>query len=35
MATQGAAPVLALVGATGAVGRVVLACLPLYRQDWS
>ena len=35
MATQGAAPVLGLVGATGAVGRVVLSCLPLYRHDWA
>jgi aspartate-semialdehyde dehydrogenase len=35
MATQGAAPVLGIVGATGAVGRVVMSCLPLFRHDWS
>lgn len=35
MATHGAAPVLGVVGATGAVGRVVLTCLPLFRHDWS
>ena len=35
MATHGAAPVLGLVGATSAVGRVALSCLPLFRHDWS
>lgn len=35
MATHRAAPVLGLVGATGAVGRVALSCLPMFRHDWS
>jgi aspartate-semialdehyde dehydrogenase len=35
MATHGDSPVLGVVGATGAVGRVVLTCLPLFRHDWS
>jgi aspartate-semialdehyde dehydrogenase len=34
MATHGTL-VLGVVGATGAVGRVVLSCLPLFRDDWA
>lgn len=30
-----ARPVLAVVGATGAVGKVILSVLPLYRYQWS
>ena len=30
-----AGPVLAVVGATGAVGKVILSVLPLYRYQWS
>ena len=28
-------PVLAVVGATGAVGKVILSVLPMYRYEWS
>lgn len=35
MASHQAAPVLGLVGATGAVGQVVLSCLPMFRHEWS
>ncbi|HHU10845.1 MAG TPA: aspartate-semialdehyde dehydrogenase [Intrasporangiaceae bacterium] len=28
-------PVLGVVGATGAVGRVILSVLPMYRHEWS
>ncbi|MCA1780756.1 MAG: aspartate-semialdehyde dehydrogenase [Dermatophilaceae bacterium] len=35
MATDRSAPVLGVVGATGAVGKVALSCLPLFRHDWS
>src|SRR5690606_39209962 len=34
MATA-AGPVLAVVGATGAAGKVILSILPLYRYHWS
>ncbi|MDO5501620.1 MAG: aspartate-semialdehyde dehydrogenase [Actinomycetia bacterium] len=35
MASPKRLPVLGVVGATGAVGRVIMSCLPLFRDQWS